>query len=223
MQDGPRLPPEIWRVVAQALKPGNRNNAQDLFLFARVCMGFATLALPELYSVHHMGFSFMPSRWHSVVASTLGTTLFPYYLWITELDLSNLEYFVRKLRPGSPFFSRPLEKLEIRNWEVDLDCPAIVNEIVNLLTNPIRRAADDEMRQGSLAVLKTGHFPLPPSRLATWVSGFPRLVHLQALNVAELDGIVGSAIRANCPAFTDVLILLRHFEQPMWIASTRSQ
>ncbi|KAL2271525.1 hypothetical protein VTJ83DRAFT_896 [Remersonia thermophila] len=210
-QPTPKLPPEIWRLVVQALIVHNGfyvNGFLDLYQFSRVCMGFAALALPELYSIQHKSFTQLPSLWHSILASTLGTTLFPYYLWITEIDLTSCEYFVRQQRPGqSPLFSHPLEMLDIRKPDGNLDHPAIVTEMVNLLTSPTRRPADDETTQGSLSFLKTGHFSLPPSRLASWVSGFRRLKLLQALEVGVLDGTVGSAIRASCPAFTGVRII----------------
>jgi hypothetical protein len=96
---------------------------KGLFRFALVSKGTARSALPLLYAIASKDSGRIKaflSLWRSIIASSLGATLFPYCCWLKSLKLNilhrNLERLARdrdSTISRAQFFAPPLEKLEI--------------------------------------------------------------------------------------------------------------
>ena len=209
------FPQEIWWLVAQEL--GSRRDFGGLFSCALLGRGIARLALPELYAIHHLspainahilGIERSICLWRSIIASSLGKTLFPYCCWIKSLKLGSLQSQLEDLARGNPrlkaqLFSPPLEKLQIRAGRGRaLDPEAIIIEVANLVTECIRSSADQEHTRMGITTLE-GYY-LPTANLPGWVSSLYSLTSLAVRDGSVLNADVGLAIRESCPAFRDV-------------------
>jgi hypothetical protein len=209
------FPQEIWWLIAQVF--ASRRDFGGLFLCARLGKGIARLALPELYAIHDqspainahiLDMETSICLWRSIIASSLGKTLFPYCCWIKALKLGNLHSQLEDLARDNPglkaqFFRPPLEKLQIwrgRGRALDLD--AIIVEVANLVTECIRTSADQEAKRVGITTLEG--FYLPTANLPTWVSSLSSLTSLVVRDGSVLNADVARAIRANCPAFREV-------------------
>jgi hypothetical protein len=219
-----QVPIEIWRLVARELT-GGVHAFSDLLRFAQTCWAFADLALPELYAVYRgfeqLGEDFDKEEddafrhafcafWRSIVSSCLGTTLFPYFLWITRLDLENLYQYISKLKPLRPedlidfFGGHPLESLGIRQDEINtLDHDVVVSKIADLLCKATLEASN-EGRPSRIAELHV--MSLSPACLERLVTVLPNLTEIVCVGPSRslLNGDIGTAIRTNCPKFRSV-------------------
>ncbi|KAK4123550.1 hypothetical protein N657DRAFT_573148 [Parathielavia appendiculata] len=217
MDDQSRLsfPQEIWWLIAQELS--SRRDFGGLFLCARLSKGIARLALPELYAIHDqspainahiLDMETSICLWRSIIASSLGKTLFPYCCWIRALKLGNLHSQLEDLARDNPilkaqFFSSPLEKLQIRSGRGRaLNLDAIIVEVASLVTDCIRTSADKEDKRMGITTLE-GYY-LPTANLPTWLSGLSSLTTLVARDGSVLNSDVARAIRQHCPAFREV-------------------
>ncbi|GAB1320381.1 hypothetical protein MFIFM68171_10591 [Madurella fahalii] len=210
----PTFPQEIWWLVAQQLT--DRRDFGSLFLCARLSRGMATVALPLLYSIHDqspainahiLDIETSVCLWRSIIASSLGETLYPYCCWIKALKLGNLHSHLEDLARDNAglkaqFFSPPLQKLQIRRRGRALNLDAIVIEVANLVTERIRSDADKQDKRVGLTSLEG--FYLPTANLPNWVSSLSRLTSLVVRDGSVLTSDVARAIRANCPAFREV-------------------
>jgi hypothetical protein len=209
------FPHEIWWLVSQEF--ATRRDFGGLFLCARLGKSLAALALPELYAIHHQspainahiyGIENSVCLWRSIIASSLGKTLFPYCCWIKALKLGNLYSQLEDLARDNPgpkaqFFSPPLEKLQIwRGRGRALNLEAIVVEVANLVTERIRTSASQEDKRVGITSLEG--FYLPTSNLPRWVSSLSSLTSLSVRDGSVLNSDVAGALRANCPAFREV-------------------
>lgn len=209
------LPQEIWWLVAHQLAA--RRDFGGLFVCARLSHGMARLFLPLLYSIHDqspainahiLDIESSVCLWRSIIASSLGETLYPYCCWIKALKLGNLYSHLEDLARDNAglraqFFSPPLDKLQIRRGRGRaLNLDAIVVEVANMVTKCIRTAADHEDKRVGLTSLEG--FYLPTANLPSWVSSLSRLSSLVVRDGSVLTGDVARAIRANCPAFREV-------------------
>ncbi|EAQ91118.1 hypothetical protein CHGG_03053 [Chaetomium globosum CBS 148.51] len=214
-QTGQSFPQEIWWLVSQEF--ANRRDFGGLFLCARLGKGIARLALPELYAIHDqspainahiLDIETSICLWRSIIASSLGRTLFPYCCWIKALKLGNLHSQLEDLARDNPglkasFFSPPLEKLQIRRGRGRaLDLEAIIIEVANLVTECIRTSAAQESKRVALTALEGNY--LPTANLPKWVSSLSSLTSLSVRDGSVLNSDVARAIRANCPAFRDL-------------------
>lgn len=210
-----RFPQEIWWLIAQQL--GRRRDFGGLFLCARLGRGMARLALPELYAIHDqspaisahiLDIETSVCLWRSLIASSLGKTLFPYCCWIKSLRLGNLHSQLEDLardnaRLKAQFFSPPLEKLQIRRGRGRaLNLEAIIVEVAAMVTERIRSSADQEHTRMGITTLE-GYY-LPTANLPGWVSSLYSLTSLVVRDGSVLNADVGLAIRESCPAFRDV-------------------
>jgi hypothetical protein len=219
-----RLPIEIWRLVAQELAKG-LSALSDILRFGQACWAFADLALPELYAIDQTYERYViyddvdkedafcrafHAFWRSIVSSCLGTTLFPYFLWITRLDLENLYQYISKLKPLRPedlidfFGGHPLESLGIRQDEINtLDHDVVVSKIADLLCKATLEASN-EGRPSRIAELHV--MSLSPACLERLVTVLPNLTEIVCVGPSRslLNGDIGTAIRTNCPKFRSV-------------------
>ncbi|KAK4152852.1 hypothetical protein C8A00DRAFT_15882 [Chaetomidium leptoderma] len=209
------FPQEIWWLVAQEF--ASRRDFDGLYLCARLGPGMARMALPELYAIHDqspainahiLDIETSVCLWRSIVASSLGNTLFPYCCWIKALKLSNLQSHLEDLARNNPqlkaqFFEPPLEKLQIRRGRGGaLNLEAIVIEVANMVTECIRLSANQESKRAGITTLEGPY--LPTANLRTWVSSLSSLTTLAVRDGSVLNSDVARAIRANCPAFREV-------------------
>lgn len=210
----PALPQEIWWLVTEEL--ADRLDFGGLYLSARLSRAMAALALPLLYGIHHQSPAMNADildidtpvcLWRSIIASSLGGTLYPYCCWIKALRLGNLYSHLEDLARDNAglrarFFSPPLDKLQIYRRGRALNLDAIVIAVANLVTERIRSDADHEDKRVGLTTLEG--FYLPTASLAGWVSGLSCLTTLMVRDGSVLTSEVARAIRANCPAFRQV-------------------
>ncbi|KAL2017145.1 hypothetical protein VTK56DRAFT_2567 [Thermocarpiscus australiensis] len=213
----PTFPQEIWWLVGQELM--NRRDFGGLYLLARLSRGMARVALPLLYSIHDqspamnahiLGIETSVCLWRSIIASSLGATLYPYCCWIKALKLgylyAHLEDLIRDnadrdLR--TQFFSPPLHVLQIRRGRGRvLNLDAIIIEVANLVTECIHATAGQEDKQVGLTSLEGLY--LPSASLQNWVTKLPRLTSLMVRDGSVLTSDVACAIRAHCPAFKEL-------------------
>ncbi len=213
-QIGLSFPHEIWWLVAQEF--ASRRDFGGLFLCARLSRNMAALALPELYAIHHqspainahiLDIETSVCLWRSIIASSLGKTLFPYCCWIKALKLGNLFSQLEDLARGNPglkaqFFSPPLDKLQMRGKGRALNLEAIIVEVANLVTDCIRTSANQEDKRVGLTSLEGLY--LPTANLPKWVSSLSSLTSLSVRDGSVLNSDVACALRANCPAFREV-------------------
>ena len=210
------FPQEIWWLVTQEL--ASRYDFSGLFLCARLSWSMARLALPLLYSIHDespaavadefdSSFEASVCLWRSIIASSLGATLYPYCCWSKTLMFDSLHFCLECLagddnsRLRARLFSPPLEKFQIRRGGT-LDLDAIVAKMTGSVMDCIRRFADEEDRHAGLEALHCSD--LSAAMLPSWVS---KLFHLTSLSVPDgsvLTAEVARAIRAHCPAFSEV-------------------
>ncbi|KAK4106363.1 hypothetical protein N658DRAFT_482253 [Parathielavia hyrcaniae] len=217
MDDRGRLsfPQEIWWLIAQEL--ARRRDFDGLFSCARLCRGIARLALPELYAIHDQSPAINAHildmetsiwLWRSIIASSLGETLFPYCCWIKALKLGNLFSQLEDLARDNPtlraqFFSPPLEALHIRRGRGRvLDIDAIIVAVASLVTDCIRTSADKEEKRVGITTLEGYH--LPTANLPTWLSSLSNLTTLAVRDGSVLNSDVARALRQHCPAFREV-------------------
>lgn len=212
---GLSFPHEIWWLVAQEF--ASRRDFGGLFLCARLGRGMARVALPELYAIHDkspaldahiLNVESSVCLWRSIIASSLGKTLFPYCCWIKALRLGNLLLHLEDLARGNPrlkaqFFKPPLGKLQIhRGRGKALDLEAIIVQVANMVTECIRSSADHEARRTGITTLEGPY--LPTANLPTWVSSLSSLTSLSVRDGSVLTSDVACAIRTNCPAFREL-------------------
>jgi hypothetical protein len=214
-QIGLSFPQEIWWLVAQEF--ASRRDFGGLYLCACLGRNMAALALPELYAIHHqspainahiLDIETSVCLWRSIIASSLGKTLFPYCTWIKALKLGNLYSQLEDLARDNPglkaqFFRPPLEKLQIwRGRGRALNLEAIIVEVANLVTDCIRTSANQEDKRVGITTLEG--FYLPTANLPKWVSGLSNLTSLSVRDGSVLNSDVACALRANCPVFREV-------------------
>jgi hypothetical protein len=164
--------------------------------------------ITDIVGQHIHGIETSICLWRSIIASSLGKTLFPYCCWIKALKLGNLHSQLEDLARDNPglkaqFFSPPLEELQIRRGRGRaLNLEAIIVEVASMVTQCIRTAADQEDKRVGLTTLE-GYY-LPTANLPTWVSSLSNLTSLAVRDGSVLNSDVARAIRANCPAFREV-------------------
>ncbi|KAK5664355.1 hypothetical protein OQA88_578 [Cercophora sp. LCS_1] len=215
------LPQEIWWVVMQELSA--RTDHHSLFLCSKVSRGFATLALPLLYSISEHSKASASSAgsevvsenlrssvvfWRSVISSAIGKTRFPYCTWIKTLKLSDLlcllEDIGRDAAMRAKFFSSPLEGFEVLNprRRQGLDFDQIIATAAEKVTERIRASADAEDRVAGLLNLEGPH--LPTTQLSAWLARLPMLTSLSVRDGSVLTAAVGEAIKGGCPGFKEL-------------------
>jgi hypothetical protein len=197
----PRLPPELWALVAHEL--ASDGSLRSLFHLACVSREMASLALPELYANYHHCCDRREEFFRTIFSSCLDTTLFPYYMWMTDLMIYDLESLTNQVpRPDStPFFVGPLEKLLVLEPWGTHDTAATVGRMIDLFVKAVQRAAGQGKVSG-ITHVDSGLVTIDSSsKLAELLSNFPKLESLRARQRVQLDGHLGDAIRKNCPAF----------------------
>jgi hypothetical protein len=154
--------------------------------------------------------------WRSIIASSLGSTLYPYCLWIKSLRLGNLHELLEGLAKDANrshsdvFFSPPLAPFRIematrvtRKFKGQLmDIDAIVVHAADTITDFIKNSADQANKAVTLTSLEG--YNLRTARLSSWVSNLSQLTSLSVRDGSVLSAQVGAAIRENCPAFREV-------------------
>lgn len=208
------LPNEIWWLVTKLMK--DQHDFHGLFTFARVNRTMASLALPQLYLIHDVSPAFNAHifgigesmcLWRSIIASSLGRTLFPYCCWVDSFKLGNLHSHLEDLSRNNPifrakFFKPPLDRFEIRTGKrtrgAALNLDAIAIEVANTIINFIRATAEQDDKRVTLRSLEAFHFPT--ANIANWVSGLSSLMSLNVRDGSVLTSQVAQAIRESCPA-----------------------
>jgi hypothetical protein len=174
----PRLPDEIWGLIVKALtRDGDKDNdlaCSSLVALARASMKFASLALPELYSIARILFAYeaqdyyssQPDStrriwarlWRSLLESCLGRTLFPYFLWVTRWDVALLREQIESIHVDYlDYFGHLLEGYESRHDGGRLvDRHAVTHNVVKMLADAMSKAANDGKRSRMVS-LTTGN------------------------------------------------------------------
>jgi hypothetical protein len=156
--------------------------------------------LSEEDDASHVGLLF----WRTIVSSCLGTTLFPYFLWITDLDLFNLDETIcslRRLRPRDliAVFGPQIERIGIYDaWGKSLKHRDVVAKIADLVCESILEASGEGK---SSVITHMTAFALSPSCLEKLVAVLPDLTDLHCLGPQLLNGNTGTVIRSKCLNF----------------------
>ncbi|KAK4192016.1 hypothetical protein QBC35DRAFT_374401 [Podospora australis] len=208
------LPNEIWWIITQLLR--SRLDHNGLYTLARVSHGLASLALPELYSIHSWSDAFdahilaldkCVCLWRSVIASSLGETLFPYCSWINQFKLGNLHSLLEDLSKNNPalkaeFFKSPLDKFQIKGGRGTRGAALNLEAIVNQMADSVTEYIGANVRRAKLTTLEAFH--LPSGNLVNWVSNLPRLTSLVVREGSVLTSEVAKALAENCGMLTEI-------------------
>ncbi|KAK4456474.1 hypothetical protein QBC42DRAFT_190927 [Cladorrhinum samala] len=217
----PVFPLDIWWLITQEL--ASQHDFGGLFLCARLSRDVANLALPLLYGIHEQStaihgdiddetpFEISVGLWRSIIASSLGKTLYPYCCWIRALKLGNLDSHLVDLERGNnaalkaKFFSPPLDEFQIKLGKTrkqQLDRKAVIIKVSDSITSYIQSAAQEQGKHVTLATLEGYH--LPTASLQGWVSKLSRLSSLVVQDGSVLTSDVARVIREKCPNFKEV-------------------
>ncbi|KAF2729046.1 hypothetical protein EJ04DRAFT_503076 [Polyplosphaeria fusca] len=226
------LPDDILHLLCEELA----SQAQFDALFSCACSSraLAVPALTNLYRFHHLapvrgggedeGAALATKQlmvqkwsilWRSIIASSVGVTLFPYCRYIKTLDFRDLENLLDddsfKGRVLKQFFSDPLSRF---HRTVDTPVGPSGRKYVRLHNVAVLDAIGEVLTQHA-PMLETVSGRLVSHALVRWA---PRLPHLQ--NVELYDGgpledeLVHAAIAQHCPQFNSLSIY-------MWVAEER--
>ncbi|KAK4241865.1 hypothetical protein C8A03DRAFT_29895 [Achaetomium macrosporum] len=215
------LPTEIWCLVAQEL--AGEADFATLFHLALTSKGMAGTVLPFLYQACgrlpalddpqcHLERS--ACFWRSLIASSLGGTLFEYCCWIKDLRLNRLRNFLVHLPARSAleyqFFRPPIEDFRVMREDSStvqeriIANNTIVKEVATMVTRCILTWAERENKPAAITSVDAGQFGWPAPALPGWLSNFSRLTSLVLNSGSLLNVAVARAIRANCPAFREL-------------------
>ncbi|KAK4165371.1 hypothetical protein QBC43DRAFT_315832 [Cladorrhinum sp. PSN259] len=218
----PVFPLDIWWLITQVY--ATRNDFGSLVTCAYLCRDVAKLALPLLYGIHEQSIAINGDAlddeaaleisvglWRSIIASSLGKTLYPYCCWIKALKLGNLDSFFEDLERGNnaglkaQFFSPPLDGFHIKRGKTrkqQVDRNAVIVKVSDSITDYIHKLAKDQGKHVTLATLEGYH--LPTINLQSWVSKLSRLSSLVVQDGSVLTSEVARVIRENCPGFKEL-------------------
>ncbi|KAI8936895.1 hypothetical protein NX059_006127 [Plenodomus lindquistii] len=220
----PYLPDDILHLLCEELA------AQEQFdtLFNCACSSriLAVPALTHLYRSHHQApvrgggddFYGLPAAtkllmlqrwsilWRSIIASSLGASLFPYCRYIKSLDFRDLGNLLDddqfRLKVSKQFFSGPLKQFEKSETRTNIkgkkytrlnnaDIIDAIGEVVTLHT-PTLESISGELLSGPLV---------------RWTPRLPRLTTLELWDGKPLeDERLHIALRDNCPQFSSLMI-----------------
>ncbi|KAF2687022.1 hypothetical protein K458DRAFT_385844 [Lentithecium fluviatile CBS 122367] len=217
------LPDDILHLLCEQL--AEQEQFDTLFNCATTSRALAVPALTHLYRAHHKA----PVRgggedetvpqatkllfvqkwsimWKSLIASSLGATLFPYCRYIRMLDFRDLENLLDddqfKVKISKQFFAGPLapfykadtmKRANGRKYE-RLNIKAIIDAIGEAVT---QHTPTLEMISGQLN----------SSALIRWVPRLPRLQGLELWDGSALeDALVPACIHEHCPNFNSLMI-----------------
>ncbi|KAK3990216.1 hypothetical protein QBC44DRAFT_73200 [Cladorrhinum sp. PSN332] len=222
VREGPVLPMDIWKLIAQEI--ASRNDLGHLVVCARLSREMARESLPVLYGIHEQSIAIngddldeeaalgkSVGLWRSIIASSLGETLYQYCSWIKALKLGNLYSCLEDLERGSNaalrarFFSHPLQGFYIqrnRTRKQQLDRNAVIVKVSDSIIKYMDETASDESKHVMLGTLEGYH--LPTANLENWVSKLSLLASLVVVDGSVLTSGVARVIRENCPKFRDL-------------------
>ncbi|KAH8821567.1 hypothetical protein F5884DRAFT_93422 [Xylogone sp. PMI_703] len=156
-------------------------------------------------------------QWKSIIRSSLGTTAYPYCLYIQTLDLRNLQeliedpkfresaihnFFTDELIEFRKLLEIPPKRTRKRNF-LQLNVPEILNLVVESITSFVSSAAKRNKAAVALEELSGNIDSTTLSRCTS------RLSRLRSMTLWEGNGLnesVGTAIAENCPNFDDLTV-----------------
>lgn len=221
----PALPIDIWLLVCQELTA--RQDFTSLFNFALASRTMASLALPNLYSIHELaststdasiiGKKRLATLWRCIILSSIGKTLFPYCLWIRNLKLGDLQELLSDIAPNpslrKDFFAGSMSSFEVlqrtsglnvttrqnRPW---LDFQEISYKVGDTITLFVKEAADRDNKAVGLSHLEGQYIPM--DILPVWTSRLATLTTLHIQDGSVIGEHVAQSIRDNCPRFKEL-------------------
>ncbi|RFU26896.1 hypothetical protein B7463_g9458, partial [Scytalidium lignicola] len=154
-------------------------------------------------------------QWKSIIRSSLGTTAYPYCLYIRSLDLRNLQELMEdpRFRESSIYtfftdelaqFRRPLDtppKRTKRRGMLQLNIPEILNLVVESITSFVSSAAK---RHGAAVALEELSGNIDSTALSRLTSRLSRLRSMTLWDGSGLNESIGAAIAEYCPNFDDL-------------------
>ncbi|KAF1932642.1 uncharacterized protein M421DRAFT_399080 [Didymella exigua CBS 183.55] len=220
----PALPDDILHVLCEEL--ANLRQFDTLFNCACASRVLAVPALTNLYRSHHEA----PIRgggddalgtplaqrllvtqrwsilWKSIIASSLGTTMFPYCRYIKTLDFRDLgnlfgdEQFRSEVQMH--FFSGPLKQFE----RTEQRKSASGNKWTSLLDADTIEAIGEAVTQHT-PMLETISGELKSDALVRWTSRLPRLQNLELFDGRPLENpLVHTSLHEYCSNFNELMI-----------------
>ncbi|USP73843.1 uncharacterized protein yc1106_01117 [Curvularia clavata] len=209
------LPDDILHLLCEEL--ANQEQFDTLFNCACASRALAIPALTHLYKFHHLApvrgggedLYGLPAAtklltiqkwsilWRSIIASSLGITLFPYCRYIRSLDFRDLGYLLDddqfRAKVSKQFFSGPLKQFE----KIETGTSIKGRKFTRIKTAEVIDAI--------------GEVQVQPGALVRWTPRLPRLQSLELWDGKPLeDELVHASICENCPQFNSLMIYTWH-------------
>ena len=154
--------------------------------------------------------------WRSIIRSSLGTTAYPYALYILSLDLNNLADLlddnVFKLSIMQSFFAEDMQRfLSTQDTPVKhrtrnqrrLDTDSTVNLVGDSISKFVNGSS---IKNQTTVALESFSGNIGSTALASWTPGMKRLRTLRVWDGSAVDGEVAAAISQHCFNFDDFSI-----------------
>ncbi|EUC45020.1 hypothetical protein COCMIDRAFT_96713 [Bipolaris oryzae ATCC 44560] len=218
------LPDDILHLLCEEL--ASQEQFDTLFNCACASRALAVPALTQLYKSHHLApvrgggedLYGLPAAtnlltiqkwsilWRSIVASSLGATLFPYCRYIRSLDFRDLGYLLEddqfRAKISKQFFSGPLKQFEKTETLTNIKS----RKFTRIKTADVIDAIGEVVTQHT-PTLEVISGELQPGALVRWTPRLPRLQSLELWDGKPLeDELVHASIYEHCPHFNSLMI-----------------
>ncbi|XP_014556128.1 hypothetical protein COCVIDRAFT_100552 [Bipolaris victoriae FI3] len=218
------LPDDILHLLCEEL--ASQEQFDTLFNCACASRALAVPALTQLYKSHHLApvrgggedLYGLPAAtnlltiqkwsilWRSIVASSLGATLFPYCRYIRSLDFRDLGYLLEddqfRAKISKQFFAGPLKQFEKTETLTNIKG----RKFTRIKTADVIDAIGEVVTQHT-PTLEVISGELQPGALVRWTPRLPRLQSLELWDGKPLeDELVHASIYEHCPHFNSLMI-----------------
>ncbi|EMD89199.1 hypothetical protein COCC4DRAFT_138837 [Bipolaris maydis ATCC 48331] len=218
------LPDDILHLLCEEL--ASQEQFDTLFNCACASRALAVPALTQLYKSHHLApvrgggedLYGLPAAtnlltiqkwsilWRSIVASSLGATLFPYCRYIRSLDFRDLGYLLEddqfRAKISKQFFAGPLKQFEKTETLTNIKG----KKFTRIKTADVIDAIGEVVTQHT-PTLEVISGELQPGALVRWTPRLPRLQSLELWDGKPLeDELVHASIYEHCPHFNSLMI-----------------
>ncbi|KAF1959537.1 hypothetical protein CC80DRAFT_381868, partial [Byssothecium circinans] len=220
----PTLPDDILHLLCEQL--AEQDAFDTLFNCACSSRALAVPALTHLYRAHHKA----PVRgagedetivplavkllllqkwsilWKSIIASSLGATLFPYCRYIKTLDFRDLENLLDddlfKSKISKKFFAEPLTRF----YQATTATTQKGRKYERMNIKAIMESIGDVVTQHT-PTLESISGQLTSSALVRWAPRLPRLQALELWDGSALeDALIPECIHQHCPNFNSLML-----------------
>ncbi|TEY45012.1 hypothetical protein BOTCAL_0337g00080 [Botryotinia calthae] len=173
----------------------------------------------QKHNSKHSAASKWAKSWQSIVRSSLGTTAYPYCLYIRSLDLTNLSNLLEdstfRMAAMDNFFADEMaEFLSVdgtprrrskRGPQVRLNTTNILNLIGESITRYVSERADENHTTVALENLSGD---ITSVALPIWAGRLSRLKSMTIWDGKSLNENVATVISKNCPNFDEIRIFV---------------